>query len=1125
MAYTKKNIKNLTGGVSQQPDSERFDNQCSEQKNFISDPVRGLTKRAGTQMGYQATNPQSLLRESKNTFIHPIRRSSTQELLLSISHTNNPASSSASPRIELWDVNAPNNNREKLKVVGSDGVTEITGNHSYLELSEATDTHPYSAVTIADYTFLVNNQKVPALKTTKSGGVGMYEREHVKRGIIFIREGAYSAKYNVKATDSEGVTRSITISTSDGTTSGGTPGKKDIDTENIAAAIHGCLETKLGDSNGNKAFGKDKTISKQVTGSGTANQVIYHPWEYHTELVQADNRILAKWQDDSEQGAAHLFNGSGTARTVGVNKDVHTIGGSLSTTQVEQFHSGSDYHHGALSFSSGSQPAAGDYVRIQKPSTSSEFYEVEFFANGGTYSGSKTPCELGTTLTETAENFVAALNGISSVLVTASLSVHEDAHFVNQANSKPYVKIHANSSGDVYSGSSSVGTIEAKTSGGIAVGWATYLQMRGGTGSAGTSTAGVRYPIVFERLKMIDNSSVETYKGSIITWYASYPTKAAMEASPINIEVTDSYGDTMVETFTESTDTFSALPSVCPNNFLMKIEGDTETDLDDHYLKFALDNRDAEDNEFGGGKWEESLQSGLQYQIDPATMPHQLIKVTDNSVDAQGVYKLVEAEWSSKVVGDAESDATPSFIGNNIRDIFFFKGRLGLLAGENAILSEVDNAYNFWRTTVGQNMDSDRIDVSSSANEITFLNWAVPFANQLVIFSERGQFLLTQGNQGLTPSTAALSLGSSYENSTICRPVVNDNSIVFAQEKSGASAVYEMYPTGSTEISFEAKSISEHVPTYISGNITNIAASSLANTIVVQTDVGDNVLYVYKYFNQGNNRVQAAWSKYEITCQKLKAGKFMSDKFHLFEGHNNGSTWDFSNGYWVQSYLKFDNTDSRTNSVDLAHNVSTDDMGYESTYSGKTTITVKDNFSIGNYHPSEGGRRRQIVVFDSTNNTTYEVDLTNSTGHFVHVTGNIASNSNIILGLKFEASYEFSKQYIKRAGADGKQMAITDGRTTTKWYEVYFNDTQYIKSTVSFPSYANRTSSVKEYTGSFSGGAVTGDQPSETSTLRTSVAARSDLPTITLSSDTHQTVTITGAAFELMYTSRLSRTN
>ena len=92
--------------------------------------------------------------------------------------------------------------------------------------------------------------------------------------------------------------------------------------------------------------------------------------------------------------------------------------------------------------------------------------------------------------------------------------------------------------------------------------------------------------------------------------------------------------------------------------------------------------------------------------------------------------------------------------------------------------------------------------------------------------------------------------------------------------------------------------------------------------------------------------------------------------------------------------------------------------------------------------------------------------------------------------------------------------------------EVYFNDTQHLTATVSFPTETDfRASSVKTYTGSFAGGGVTGDQPSETSSLRTSVAARNDLPTITLSSATHQTVTITGAAFELMHTSRASRTN
>ena len=49
MGLTKKIHKNLYNGVSQQPDSIRHDNQCTEQINFLSDPITGLTKRPGTE--------------------------------------------------------------------------------------------------------------------------------------------------------------------------------------------------------------------------------------------------------------------------------------------------------------------------------------------------------------------------------------------------------------------------------------------------------------------------------------------------------------------------------------------------------------------------------------------------------------------------------------------------------------------------------------------------------------------------------------------------------------------------------------------------------------------------------------------------------------------------------------------------------------------------------------------------------------------------------------------------------------------------------------------------------------------------------------------------------------------
>ena len=1049
MVYTRKNIKNLTGGVSQQPDSERFDNQCSEQKNFLADPIKGLTKRAGTNYVQVIDDGEaSLQHPAKNTFTHVINRSTSEQLMLCIGYDGSGAD--ATPDISLFKLNEEDASLEKLDVTDADGNSLDASELNYLDVTNEQETHPYSAVTIADYTFIANSDITPALKATTSGGTGMYERDHVKRGIIFIKEGAYDSGYEIKATDSEGTVRSITVRTTnsskgaDGGASGKT-GTMDARSDLIAGAIHYALE--------------DESNSRSSRVFSTTNASTY---------TDVTTNIQITYSDDSSN---FIFNKSSQ---------------------------GSNYDAGNVAFTA--QPSDADKITITGCDSSNTAKVFEFDNNSSVAGGSVT-VTIGTTLLDTMENLVTAINNLTGTLDLKAHLIYDET----ESNYK--VHVHSTREGATDAAARSGNMVETTDSGNVMTVTAISGAVADPSDGADLSTAPVKNTIHFQRLKVKDANETT---GSVIAWYASFASKEDADASSISIDVTDSYGNTMSKSYTDVLDDRDALPTTAPNNYVLKLEGNEETDVDDYYVKFVADDANATTNQFSKGEWKETLNIGLQYQIDPATMPHQLVKHSSTE------YRFKPATWSDKSVGDASSDPAPQFIGNPIRDIFFYKSRLGVLAGESVVLSEVDNAFNFWRTSVVNLLDSDRIDITSSVNEITYLNWAIPFSNQLVIFSDRAQFLLTQGNQGLTPSTAALSLGSSYENSTLCRPVVNDNSIIFAQEKSGASAVYEMYPTGSTEISFEAKSISEHIPSYISGKITKISASSLASTVVVQTDTGDNTLYIYKYYNQGNQRVQSAWSKYELACNYIKGGHFISDKFHIIEGHHDDSSTVVSDCHWILTYMKFDNTDSLTNSIDLYFNVPSSDVANSGS---DTTLAmewdIRDN----------SARKAKIVAFNKSDNTTYTV-ADSGANNVVTLTGvNLASNANIVVGLKFEASYEFSKQYIKRGGRDGKEVAITDGRTTTKWYEVYFNDTQFIKSTVSFPAYANRTSSVKEYTGSFSGGAVTGDQPSETSTLRTSVAARSDLPTITLSSDTHQTVTITGAAFELMHTSRLSRTN
>lgn len=382
MAYTRKKIKNLTGGVSEQPDSERFDNQCSEQVNFLPDLTRGLTKRDGTnyvQIVADNGTPAALTNDSVNTFTHLIDRSADEQLMLVVGY--NGSALDNNPDISLLKLNEEGDAAEILTVQDKDGndLSDVSYIPEYLKVAnKAYDTHPYSAATIADYTFIANKDVTPALKADTSGGAGMYEREHVKRGLIFVRESAYSSEFVVKATDSEGTIRSAKIFTGSGTT-GDSP--KDIRTSNIAAAIHGVLEIQEESSSGS-AFDEGVTV-----GSTT------NAWDSY---LSGNTGISIDFEDDSTD---HLFNGGG------------------GTTAL----SGSNYSSGYFTFLE--QPSDGDTMTLDG---GVPFHVFDFYDNGTTYGGGNVGVEIGLTLNETAENLATALNNVTDIKFTASLTLFDE---------------------------------------------------------------------------------------------------------------------------------------------------------------------------------------------------------------------------------------------------------------------------------------------------------------------------------------------------------------------------------------------------------------------------------------------------------------------------------------------------------------------------------------------------------------------------------------------------------------------------------------------------------------------------------------------------------------------------
>jgi hypothetical protein len=182
MSLTDQPIPNLFGGVSQQPALARYLNQLEAQENCLADPVEGLKKRPPTE------------------------------------HVSKIIDGALSTRPFLFKIDRDADNRF-LGLV-EDGVARVfdltTGTEKTVTgatnayLDSATPHTSIRALSVADYTFLVNREKTVA-KTADVAASRPFE------GLFFVKASNYSRTYTVtlSAISPEG-TNSATYTTPDG---------------------------------------------------------------------------------------------------------------------------------------------------------------------------------------------------------------------------------------------------------------------------------------------------------------------------------------------------------------------------------------------------------------------------------------------------------------------------------------------------------------------------------------------------------------------------------------------------------------------------------------------------------------------------------------------------------------------------------------------------------------------------------------------------------------------------------------------------------------------------------------------------------------------------------------------
>jgi len=378
-------------------------------------------------------------------------------------------------------------------------------------------------------------------------------------------------------------------------------------------------------------------------------------------------------------------------------------------------------------------------------------------------------------------------------------------------------------------------------------------------------------------------------------------------ALDFKIIVDDGYAGTIFYSVKDNVQNFTDLPVIAPHGFIAKITGIPDSTGDEYYVKHDSNYTGA--FLVGGsatspvgifavneGTWSETGGPGIAYKLDSSTMPHAIVKLDANNFlftplngatatytlggGSSGTKAYTAPSWGRRDAGDLESNPNPSFVGKGINNLFFFKNRLGFLAGESVIMSQAGEFFNFFKATTSQVLDSDPIDITSSTTEIGTLYHAIPFYDRVVLFADGIQFSL-QSDGEMTSKSVSLQQSTSFNVDIEANPIAIGNKIYFAFRKTDYSGVQEYFINPNT-ILLDGNDISANIPSYLNGGINKFAGSDISSLLLCLGDTKQHEIGVYKFFYSGDEKVQSAWSKWSFGVNNnVKIAYIKRDKIYF----------------------------------------------------------------------------------------------------------------------------------------------------------------------------------------------------------------------------------------------------
>lgn len=300
------------------------------------------------------------------------------------------------------------------------------------------------------------------------------------------------------------------------------------------------------------------------------------------------------------------------------------------------------------------------------------------------------------------------------------------------------------------------------------------------------------------------------------------------------------------------------LPPVGQESLLAVVKEGTGAELSKGYFKASLSTVETTDS-FGPVSWGETVAYGSRGHFTASTMPH--IIQWDEDLSS---WVMKPQEWRDREVGDKDSNPYPSFILNKtpIQSIGLFQNRVFYGAGESLMFSASDVYNDLWVESAYYHTDADPFELTVDSDKVNNIQYAGTFDKDLIFFSQNGQFIMP-GDQTHTYEKAYVQTATNYQADLTADPVLAGDNILFAYSNGSYTGIREYY-TDNLSGSQRSTPTTNHVDTYMLGDVRHLAGSTSIDALFVMLKNNDSDVFVNEWMREGAEKVQNAWHRWNI---------------------------------------------------------------------------------------------------------------------------------------------------------------------------------------------------------------------------------------------------------------------